>query len=600
MNTNTRSERLHAELKRLFGFSEFRPNQLSIVEAILGGRDSFTVMPTGGGKSLCYQLPAAVSPGTTIVISPLISLMKDQVDGAVANGLRAARLNSDMTGAEKSETYLKLRKTGLDLLYVSPERFNMDGFIDHLRGARVDLFAVDEAHCISEWGHDFRPDYLALAKIKETFPNVPVAAFTASATPVVQRDIIDKLRLADPFKIRASFDRPNLFYQVFVKSGVNEQILQFIDERRDDSGIVYRTTRKDAEETASHLQDHGVEALPYHAGLEDHVRRRHQDMFNRDEVRVVVATVAFGMGIDKSNIRFVVHADIPKHLEGYYQETGRAGRDGEPAFCALFFGRGDLAKHRYFINQIDDERERANADAKLRKMANFAGASICRRRQLLDYFGETYESQSCGACDVCSGDMETVNATIDAQKILSAVARTGERFGAVQVIDIVKGAKTQRIHQFKHDRLKTYGVGSDQTKKHWRGIVDELVARECLVQTEDRYPTLKLTPKGRDVLFGKAEFVIVRRKVEKRKVERDMGADYDHALFERLRTLRRELASAASIPPYAVFSDRTLHEMCQSFPRDSEDMLEINGVGQVKLAKYGALFLSAIDEHVNG
>lgn len=401
MIQNSSESSILKTLKTVFGFQAFRPNQEFIIRNILEGRDVFAVMPTGGGKSLCYQLPATLMHGTAIVISPLISLMKDQVDAAVENGIDAAFMNSSMSADEVSDVYRMLQYNKIKLLYIAPERFAMPHFLERLKITAITLFAIDEAHCISEWGHDFRPDYLGLSLIPRMFPDVPVAAFTATATKRVQEDIIHKIGLRRPHIVRASFNRPNLFYEVKAKSRVESQILEFLGDHPGESGIIYRTTRDSVMETADFLKLKGIAALPYHAGLPAEERNRNQEAFNRDEAQVIVATIAFGMGIDKSNVRFVIHADLPKNIEGYYQETGRAGRDGEPANCLLFFGRSDIPKIRYFINAITDDRERFIAIEKLNQTVGFASYNVCRRRQLLGFFGEDYPLDNCGACDIC-------------------------------------------------------------------------------------------------------------------------------------------------------------------------------------------------------
>jgi len=589
-------------LGRVFGFRAFRPNQEETVRAVLAGRDVFAVMPTGGGKSLCYQLPAHLLAGTCVVISPLISLMKDQVDAAGATGLRAEFYNSSLDGLQRSEVLRRLAGGELDLLYVAPERFAMDGFLARLTAARVCLFAIDEAHCISEWGHDFRPDYLALSRLVGQFGDIPVAAFTATATRHVQEDIIERLKLREPHVVRASFNRPNLFYQVVPKDDVSRQVLSFVRERPGEAGIVYRTTRGNVEATAAYLAGRGVKALPYHAGLDGETRKANQDAFNRDEVDVIVATIAFGMGIDKSNVRFVLHGDLPKNIEGYYQETGRAGRDGEPAHCRLFLSRGDIPKIRYFIDQIEDDRERAVAAAKLREMVHYATVNVCRRRQLLGYFGEELPGENCGACDVCAGRVERVEATTEARMVLSAIVRTAQRFGAGHVVDVVTGADTQKIRDFGHDRVKTYGVGRGKPKRIWRGVIDNLVAQECLRVDDGRFPILKIAPKGYDVLFGKQPFYVLkprepaspRRERRRRPAPADEPADYDEALFEELRAVRRRLASRQGVPPYIIFSDRTLREMAAECPTTPAAMHDITGVGERKLERYGEAFLDAI------
>jgi ATP-dependent DNA helicase RecQ len=587
---------IHNTLKTVFGFQSFRPNQESIIKNILAGRDVFAVMPTGGGKSLCYQLPATLMHGTAVVISPLISLMKDQVDAAVENGIPAAFMNSSMGADEVSDVYRLLKYNKIKLLYIAPERFAMPHFLERLKTVAISLFAIDEAHCISEWGHDFRPDYLGLSLIPELFPGVPVAAFTATATQRVQEDIIDKIGLRKPHIIRASFNRPNLFYEVKAKSKVELQILKFLRDRPGESGIIYRTTRDSVMETADFLKSKGIAALPYHAGLSADKRNKNQEAFNRDEVQVIVATIAFGMGIDKSNLRFVVHGDLPKNIEAYYQETGRAGRDGEPAHCLLFFGRGDIPKIRYFINEMTDDKERFIAVQKLNQTVGFASHNVCRRRQLLAFFGEDYPLDNCGACDICSGSVEQIDITTEAQIIMSAISRTGHRFGIGHIIDIVTGADTKRIRELRHNEIKTYGTGKGRDKKYWRSVVNELIAQEAVMQQGDPYPVLKISQKGSDILFGRERIMALRKEEVKAKVprERDEFEGYDGILFDRLRNVRKRIAEGQEVPPYIIFSDRTLHEMCRRFPSTLSDMRKISGVGELKLERYGEDFIREI------
>ena len=588
-------------LRTVFGFQTFRPDQESIIRNILGSRDVFAVMPTGGGKSLCYQLPAALMQGTVVVISPLISLMKDQVDAAVENGMQAAFMNSSMDADEVSEVYRMLKYGKIKLLYIAPERFAMPHFIERLKTAAISLFAIDEAHCISEWGHDFRPDYLGLSRIPEMFPEVPVAAFTATATQKVQEDIISRLGLRRPHIVRASFNRPNLFYEVKPKSKVESQILEFLLKRPAESGIIYRTTRDSVMVTADFLKSKGIAALPYHAGLSAAERSRNQESFNKDEVQVMVATIAFGMGIDKSNVRFVVHADLPKNIDGYYQETGRAGRDGEPAHCILFFSRGDIPKIRYFINGITEDRERFIAIEKLNQTVGYASHNVCRRRQLLGFYGEDYSADNCGACDICLGSAEQIDITTEAQVILSAVSRTGQRFGIGHIIDIVTGADTKRIRELRHNEIKTYGAGKARDKKYWRGVIDELIAQEALLQEGDPYPVLKIPQKGSDILFGREGLMGLRKEERKSKTARNIGdaEGYDGTLFERLRNVRKSLAQVQQVPPYIVFSDKTLHEMCRRFPATLSDMEKISGVGESKLQRYGNDFIREIKQYLD-
>jgi ATP-dependent DNA helicase RecQ len=587
-------------LKKVFGFQSFRPNQEEIVNQILASKDVFAVMPTGGGKSLCYQLPAKLMDGTTVVISPLISLMKDQVDAAVENGISAAFINSSLTTKETAAVFQDLRSNSLDLLYIAPERFAMQNFLETLKTVPISLFAIDEAHCVSEWGHDFRPDYMALSVIADTFPNIPVAAFTATATRKVQNDIIDKLRLRSPFTIRASFNRPNLIYRVESKRGLEKQLLDVLGKYRGEPGIIYRTTRDSVTAMAEMLKLRGIKALPYHAGLPQEERKANQEAFNTDEIDIIVATIAFGMGIDKSNVRFVIHADLPKNIEGYYQETGRSGRDGEPAECILYFGRGDIPKIKYFIDQIEDENEKRVASDKLNKVVRYASHNVCRRRQLLGYFGEEYPDDNCGTCDICTGKVEIVDITIDAQIIMSAMSRTGQRFGIMHIIDIVLGANTKRIRDLEHDKIKTYGAGKDRDRYHWHFIIDELLVQDVIQQDGDKYPILKISEKGKKVLFGKDTISALKREEPKRKKragkESELGP-YDEELFELLRTLRKKLADKQHVPPYIIFSDKTLHEMCRSFPATPDELTEISGVGNTKLERYGDAFLGVIRSH---
>ena len=497
-----------------FGFSSFRGQQEQIVQAILERRDCFIVMPTGGGKSLCYQLPACLLPGACLVVSPLISLMKDQVDAACEKKLRAAYINSTQSPAAQAAVLARLRVGELDLLYVSPERLAMDDFWMTLKGVAISMFAIDEAHCMSEWGHDFRPDYLCLSRLVREFPQVPVTAFTATATERVQRHIIGKLSLRTPLEIRDSFNRPNLFYRTREKTDVLSQILAFTRQHAGQSGIIYRTTRKSVEETAAMLCEAGVQALPYHAGMDDDDRERNQNRFDRDDVRVMVATVAFGMGIDKPNIRYVIHGDLPKNMESYYQETGRAGRDGEPSECVLFYGRSDMARIRYFIDRMKDAGQRRQAEENLQSMATFATSRICRRRSLLAYFGESFPRESCGQCDVCASTSHAADRTLDAQMLLSAMVRTGEKFGSRHVVDIVVGADTRAVREAGHKDIKTYAVGKHKRRVHWEGLIKTLEGRQFVERKGGRISRLVLAPKGWEVLHGGASFYVFDRHHE--------------------------------------------------------------------------------------
>ncbi len=593
---------MHNTLKKVFGFQTFRPNQEAIIKNILEKKDVFAVMPTGGGKSLCYQLPARMMKGTTVVISPLISLMKDQVDAAIENGISAAFINSSLSPQEMSAVYQQLEENNLELLYIAPERFAMPSFLETLKAIPISLFAIDEAHCISEWGHDFRPDYLSLSGLTQTFPHIPVSAFTATATPKVQDDIIGKIGLRSPYVIRASFNRQNLFYQVKSKIELESQILEFLKEHKDEPGIIYRTTRDSVFRLAEFLVDQGISTLPYHAGLATEERKRNQEAFSRDKVTVIVATIAFGMGIDKSNVRFVIHADLPRNIEGYYQETGRAGRDGEPANCLLFFGRQDIPKIRYFIDQIPDENEQSIAMEKLNQTVKYASHNVCRRRQLLEYFGENYSKDNCGTCDICTGNVEKIDITTDAQILMSAISRTGQYFGIRHIVDIVSGADTKRIRELRHNEIKTYGAGRHKEKKHWHFIVNELLAQDAIVQDSGQYPVLILTKKGTDILYGKERIEGLKREEIKKKPKafRVSGFEsYDEVLFDKLRVLRKRLADEHRAPPYIIFSDMTLHEMCIYYPATLTDMKTISGVGDTKLERYGTDFTEAIKAHLD-
>ncbi len=620
-----------AALASLFGYHAFRPHQEEIVRATLDGRDSFTVMPTGGGKSLCYQLPAHLLPGACVVVSPLISLMKDQVDSARANGIRAATLNSTTAGTghgghgeqwREGDTYAALREETLDLLYVSPERLRIPSFLEYLKSLRISFFAIDEAHCISEWGHDFRPDYLGLSELSTHFPGVPIAAFTATATPRVAGDIVKRLSLRNPHRTLASFNRPNLFYQVSPKGDLEKQILDFLRERESEAGIIYRTSRKNVEATTAMLKRHGINARAYHAGLPDAERAAAQDAFRLDDCRIIVATVAFGMGIDKSNVRFVVHADLPKNLEGYYQETGRAGRDGAPARCALFFGRQDSAQLMHFARAIEDPAARDVAQKQLYRMMDFTQTDSCRRRALLKYFGEDLPGENCGGCDICLGEVAREDATVPAQKALSAMVRTGEIFGMTHIVDILMGSQRAQILQRNHHLLPTYGVGKDRDRVYWRIVIDALVSQGMALVSGGEFPGLAVSEAGWRVMRGQEQFHMLRQaetaasKSRKRVNFVRSGAVADSAgsgpdgaaadnvavcdgLFEALRQERTRLAAAGKVPPYVVFSDRTLQEMAAFFPDSPELLLAINGVGQRKLAVYGEDMLRVISDYLS-
>jgi ATP-dependent DNA helicase RecQ len=589
-------------LKSRFGFDTFRPNQESIIRALTGGRDVFASMPTGGGKSLCYQLPALLLPGLTVVISPLIALMKDQVDGARENGITARYLNSSQSAAESGTVYRELAGGEIKLLYISPERLALEGFSDLLRRWNISLFAVDEAHCLSEWGHDFRPDYLNLSTIRQSFPGIPIAALTATATRRVQGDIISRLKLNDPLIVRASFDRPELEYLVIRKERGDDQIIDFIKRRRGEAGIVYRTSRKDVEQTARRLKEQGILALPYHAGLSDADRTRHQEMFIRDDAEVIVATIAFGMGIDKSNIRYVIHGDLPKSIEGYYQETGRAGRDGGDSVCLLLYNGGDSWKIRYHIDRIEDDREREKALDALERMVRFGQSRLCRRQQLLAHFGEEHPG-NCNRCDICKGSQSASDVTTESRKLMSAVIRTGEKFGAAHIVDVLRGANTAKIRDFGHDKIVTWGVGRDLPKEYWIQLAEELIVQGCLFRDPDRYNALILTEKGRKILFGDGTVsaaiekqTAAQKKETKEKILKKTvtSSPEEEDLFLRLKEIRLAAARQKNLPPYLIFHDQTLRHMCVIRPVTREAFLTVPGVGEQKNSLYGDQFLLEI------
>lgn len=596
-------------LARVFGYDRFRPHQEGVVQGFMANQDVFALMPTGGGKSLCYQLPAVMMDGCVVVISPLIALMKDQVDAAQANGMRAACVHSGQSYENRREAARAYRKGELDLLYLAPERLATVGFFDRLRQCplgRPAALAVDEAHCLSEWGHDFRPDYLILGKVREAFPEMPIGAFTATATDQVRVDIVERLRLQDPVRVRASFDRQNLFYEVKRKRDLSEQLVQFVRERQGQSGIVYRTTRKGVEETVELLRENGLAARAYHAGMEDSERTATQEAFIRDDCDVIVATIAFGMGIDKADVRYVVHGDLPKNLESYYQETGRAGRDGEPSHCLLLYSGADSARHRYFIDLMTDEEEKARAQGLLSRMEQFASVPSCRRRKLLSYFGEEYAEENCGRCDVCAGQFAKIDATREARMVLAVVEETGQRFGAVHLCDVLVGAATAKVREREHDDLKCYGSGSSKSKTYWRKMVSALLEDGALQLGDEGFPVPRVTNQGRELAQGEGRFTLLEEEGDESELEREgrrrahkvstvvCEEPYQPELFERLRELRKEIADEQSVPPYVVFSDRTLRAMASQIPESTEELRNLHGVGDNKLERYGAAFLGAI------
>jgi ATP-dependent DNA helicase RecQ len=584
-------------LQEVFGLQAFRPYQQEIIEHVVGGGDAFVLMPTGGGKSLCYQLPALQRTGLAIVVSPLISLMKDQVDALVANGVRAAMYNSNLGAAEARDVLERLHAGELDLLYVAPERMMKPGFLHSLESMDIALIAIDEAHCVSQWGHDFRPEYVALGELREHFPGTPFIALTATADPQTREDIVEVLHLEQARTFVTSFDRPNIRYTVLEKHQPHAQLQQFLKNREGESGIVYALSRKRVEEIAEHLVDHGHSAAAYHAGLGAETRRDVQDRFVRDDVSIVVATVAFGMGIDKPNVRFVVHYDVPRHLEGYYQETGRAGRDGLPAEAFLLFGTQDAAMARYQMEQGQNEEQKRIELHKLNAMVGFAESQSCRRRVLLGYLGEALD-EDCGNCDVCLDPPETFDGTEAARKVLSCVYRVRQSFGMKHVVDVLRGADNERVRRFGHENLTTYGIGAEHSHAEWMSIARQLIHRGYLRQDIAAFSVLKLTAEALCVLRGEEGVELarprIREKVKKKPaIALELGPP-DQELFEKLRDLRRRMAEEAGVPPYIVFGDATLVEMSRAKPQNEEEFLAVNGVGKVKLERYGKDFLEVI------
>ena len=624
MAVNSHAENLRPLLKQYFGFASFRPLQEQIIRDALAGKDVFAVLPTGGGKSLCFQLPALARPGLTVVISPLIALMKDQVDALQAAGVAATFLNSSLAAGESRPRLRGLHNGDYRLLYVAPERLLLSGFLDDLKRWNVNLFAIDEAHCISEWGHDFRPEYRQIASLRPQFPGVPMMALTATATERVRGDIEKQLHLREPRCYVASFNRPNLTYRVSAKTGSYDQILKFIRARSRESGIIYCQARKTAESLASKLSADGIPAAPYHAGLDSATRSKNQDAFLRDGVRVVCATIAFGMGINKPNVRFVIHYDLPKNIEGYYQETGRAGRDGLPSECLLLFSPGDRVKYGRFIDEKPDPKEREIARAQLEQIVHYAEVASCRREFLLGYFGEKYEAPAsgttrfektdhraaleigapnCGACDNCLAPRQTWDATLAAQKFLSCVYRIREKsgfgVGVQHIVEVLCGADTEKVRKFGHESLSTYGIGNEHTRADWGNIGRQLVRLGFLFQNPEKFNIIELTEAGRATLKSRQKITLTKPVAAPVAIEHRIGEiACDEVLFEQLRQLRKQLADERGVPPYIVFSDVALRQMARFYPQSGTEFSRISGVGDKKLREFGVVFLREIATHL--
>ena len=590
------------QLKAYFGFDRFLPLQEEIITKVLAKRDTLVLMPTGGGKSLCYQLPALRLKGLTLVVSPLIALMKDQVDGLGANGVPAGLLNSTLAAQEASQVQDQARQGKIKILYVAPERLALPGFQRFLQSLDVSLIAIDEAHCISEWGHDFRPDYRNLKSLRRDFPGVPVIALTATATEPVREDIINQLGLDKPEIFISSFNRPNLTYTIQPKTEPLGSLLHLLEKHQGGSAIIYRFSRKATEETALELSERGFSALPYHAGLERDLRRETQEKFIRDQVQIVVATIAFGMGIDKPDVRLVVHYDLPKTVEGYYQETGRAGRDGLPSDCVLFYSYGDRSKQEYFISQIEDDDEREKAHNKLDQVLALCDLQTCRRAYLMEYLGESWPQTNCGGCDICLLPREEFDATEIAQKILSTVIRTGERFGVSYLVDVLRGSANKAVRTRGHHELPVFGISRDVDSDDLKEMVRSLVTNGLLAQNGGDYPTLGVSQRGHKFLKNREKLTLTRPKqaapVRQVAFPGDRETAYDTKLFDELAALRLEIATDREVPAYQIFGNKSLQQMAFHMPQNELEFSKISGVGDAKLRDFSERFLEVINEYV--
>ena len=588
-------------LKHTFGYMEFRGLQKEVVQTTLDGKDSLVLMPTGGGKSLCYQIPGIVREGMAIVVSPLIALMQDQVSALRQLGINAAYLNSTLSREEHAQVMRSIHDGELELLYIAPERLLQENTLERLRAVDVSLIAIDEAHCVSQWGHDFRVDYLGLNILQNVFPNVPRIALTATADERTREEIIDRLALYQPKVFVSSFDRPNIRYTVKEKGDPKAQLLAFLQDHKNQAGIVYCMSRNRVDGIAAWLEQRGIKALPYHAGLSTQERSENQHRFLREDAVVIVATIAFGMGIDKPDVRFVAHLDLPKSMEAYYQETGRAGRDGQPSSAWMVYGLQDVMRIVKMVqdSNAQDSHKRIER-SKIESLLGWCETTTCRRRALLRYFGEE-TTQACGNCDICLNPPKTWNATEDAQKLLSNIYRTGQRFGSGHVIDVLRGKDTAKVRQFNHQALSTYGIGASRSDKQWKSIVRQLIVQAYLFVNDDQYGAIQLTEKARGLLRGEISLFLREdiasakpARTSQRNVQID---DADQDLWEALKACRKTLADDLGVPPFHVFHDATLMEMMQFRPASSAELLSINGVGEVKLEKFGREFLDVLEDY---
>ncbi|AWA99039.1 MULTISPECIES: ATP-dependent DNA helicase RecQ [Vibrio harveyi group] len=588
-------------LEDVFGYQEFRDGQQLVIDAAVEGRDSLVILPTGGGKSLCYQIPALVRSGITLVISPLISLMKDQVDQLKANGVAAECINSTMPREELLSVYNRMHTGHLKLVYVSPERVLMRDFIERLENLPLSMIAVDEAHCISQWGHDFRPEYAALGQLKQLFSHVPFMALTATADDATRRDILERLQLNNPEVYLGSFDRPNIRYNLVEKHKPVSQIVRYLETQKGNCGIIYCGSRKKVEMVTEKLCNNHIRAAGYHAGMDADERAYVQEAFQRDDIQIVVATVAFGMGINKPNVRFVVHFDIPRNIESYYQETGRAGRDGLPAEAMMLYDPADISWLRRMLDEKDDGPQKQVETHKLNAMSAFAEAQTCRRQVLLNYFGE-YREKPCGNCDICLDPPKHFDATEEARKALSCVYRVNQSFGMGYVVEVLRGMQNIRVRENGHDKISTYAIGRDHSHDYWVSIFRQLIHKGLLFQNITRNSTLQLTEEARPLLRGDVtlELAVPRLDTAARAAKSDKltSKNYDKKLFAKLRKLRKSIADEDGLPPYVVFSDATLIDMAEILPTSYGEMLAVSGVGQRKLEKYADPFLDLIQEHI--